>query len=135
MPRGFLYYEVARLLNPRRRKNNRSNHELLKVVVEHELRDVLEALDRGICPFCGRSFRGYMWARAHTVRSDCSLALKARIEDALRLYRKINSYVRKTGSGYYLRVGDFRTPFFKTKSQLVRYVVESGLLGKLKSAF
>ena len=135
MPRGQVYYEVVNLLNPRRRRNSSSNHHLLRVVVEHELKDVIEALESGRCPFCGRAFRGYMWARSHVVRGKCSFALKTRVEDAVRLYRRISSCVRRTSMGYYLRVGDYRTPFFRTKGDLARWLEESGLLGKLKPSF
>jgi hypothetical protein len=135
MPRGFLYYEVMRLLNPRRRRSDKSNHELLKAVVEHELGDVIEALSKGVCPFCGRSFRGYIWARSHTARSNCSLALRTRVEDALRLYRKLSGYVRRVNGKYQLRVGDYRSPYFNTKRELARWLEESGLLGKLKGSF
>jgi hypothetical protein len=135
MVRGQLYYEALKLLNPRRRRSNKSNHALLRVVVEHELGDVLESLDRGVCPFCGRSFRSYMWARAHIARSRCSFALKARVEDALRLYRRINSCIRRVNGLYQLRVGDYRTPYFRTKGLLVRYIAETGLITKLKSSF
>jgi len=135
MPRGVLYYEAMGLLNPRRRRNNRSNHELLKVVVYHELKDVIESLDRGVCPFCGRKFNGYRIARSHIARSECSFALKTRIEDALRLYRRVSECIRGVGSWFYLVLGDLRSPFFKTKRDLVRWLEESGLLGKLKGSF
>jgi hypothetical protein len=135
MVRGQVYYEVMRLLNPRRRRSNRGNHHLLRVVVEQELRDVIESLDKGVCPFCGRSFRSYMRARAHITRSDCSLALKTRVEDALRLYRRINSYIRRTSLGYYLRIGDYRTQYFRTKGDLATFIAETDLLGKLKYVF
>jgi hypothetical protein len=135
MVKGQVYYEIARMLNPRRRKSNRSNHRLLKVVVYHELRDVIESLDKGVCPFCGRRFQSYMVARSHVSRSECSFALKSRIEDALRLYRKVNGCIVKTGSGYYLRVGDLRTPYFRTKGDLATFIAETDLLAKLKYAF
>jgi hypothetical protein len=76
-----------------------------------------------------------MWARAHIARSDCAFALKASVERALEFYRRINSYVRRTGAGYYLRIGDLRTPFFRTKGELARWLGESGLLDKLKGVF
>ena len=135
MPRGQVYYEVMKLLNPRRRRSNRGNHRLLRVVVEQELGDVLESLEGGRCPFCGRSFRSYMWARAHVARSRCSFALKSRIEDTLKLYRRINSCIRRVNGLYQLRVGDYRTPYFRTKGLLVRYIAETGLITKLKSSF
>ena len=135
MVRGQLYYEVVKLLSPRHRRSNRSNHELLKVVVYHELKDVIESLDRGVCPFCGRKFQSYLVARSHVSRSICSFALKSRVEDVLRFYHKVNRCIARTGKGYYLRVGGYRTPFFKTKRDLARWLEESGLLGKLKSAF
>jgi hypothetical protein len=135
MVKGQVYYEIARMLNPRRRRSNRSNHRLLKVVVYHELRDVMESLDKGVCPFCGRRFQGYVVARSHITRSKCSFALKARVEDALRLYRRISSCVRRAGSGYYLRVGDLCTPTFRTKGDLATFIAETGLLAKLKYAF
>ena len=135
MVRGQLYYEVVKLLSPRRRRNNRSNHKLLKVVVYHELKDVIESLDRGVCPFCGRRFQSYVVARSHVSRSTCSFALKSRVEDVLGFYRRVSRYIARTGRGYYLRVGDYRTPFFRTKGELATFIAGSGLLGKLKSSF
>jgi hypothetical protein len=135
MPRGLLYYEVLGLINPKRRRTSRSNHGFLKVIVEHELGDVLESLERGVCPFCGRVFSSYRIARAHIAKSDCAFALKASVERVILLCRRINSYVRYSGKRYYLRIGDYCTPVFNTKRDLALYVVRSGLLDKLKSTF
>jgi len=135
MPKGLVYYEVMGLLNPRRRRSNSCNHELLKAVVYHELGDVMEALDKGVCPFCKRQFRGYRIARSHIARSMCSFALKSRVKDAIRLYRKLSNCIRMVGWRYQLVIGDLRSPLFNTKGELARWLEESGLLDKLKSSF